>query len=701
MMRRRKKQLFIGFLAVIMTFTLMSGMAFASSEVRAVEETPTSCCYDCLQEGCTIDEIREIVEAGGQIYQNFRVHSYTGGTTTYRVPVCSIEIEHLMTVYYSNVQPLGADAFTVHRIMYSELSHADSIVIILLGDGFAEGDCTTVLNHAESAMATMLSTHPFGEFSHLFTVYVINVYGYNPNTLYNGRLGTIAAPGGTPHGRPSGTAIGGELTSTGVLPGVNGPIRVAAREVVGGLAYEYRIDMIQVISNATDGTGFAWNVSYQPTNPTVAVTSIRTADNPPGGDCPWFGAGTFWHGIFVHEFGHSFGNLRDEHDQGYPNNLPGRGEASANSTRVPDTNIKWQHWAGYRNVLETPIRFRDGWVAPTAGLNNPWQAEYGCIMAASSANRNFCGVCTAELVRRMARISQEPFHGRSPATNRPSANTLTTYPWVDLPPILELPQDTMRILDSAFHGNGSLQAIVIPPSVETIGDFAFIGTENLTTIHNRRVVPQQINNTTFAGVTRTNVTVYIPQGTREAYIAAGWHDFILVETVPGHLYAKFELYTSTPTENNYIRVPVEVGQPLDVTSVEAALEELDKEARFAFWGWFTEEALNASGRRSTASNVAAGLRRPVVGTNGFDVEQVITQEVLDRYAQGGIIHLRSVWSLWGDVNDDGRVDIDDIDSMRRNILGLVPRLPMNRAPGDVYRDGVLDIDDIDTLRRNV
>ena len=259
-----------------------------------------------------------------------------------------------------------------------------------------------------------------------------------------------------------------------------------------------------------------------------------------------------------------------------------------------------------------------------------------------------------------------------------------------------------RILPYAFHGNRALETVTIPASVATIGDFAFIGTENLEIIHNQRVVPQQINYTTFAGVTRANVTVYIPLGTTQAYRDAGWWGFNLVETVPDYLYAKFEFYTSASAENEYIRTPVEVGQPLDMTSVESALDELDKEARFAFWGWFTEDALNASGRRSTASNVVPNLRRPVVGTEGFDVEQVITQEVLDRYANSdGVIHLRSVWSLWGDVNDDGMVNPIDASLLMQHVSGMNPAPILNRAPADVHRDGVVNPTDASILMQYV
>ena len=210
-----------------------------------------------------------------------------------------------------------------------------------------------------------------------------------------------------------------------------------------------------------------------------------------------------WHSVFIHEFGHTFGGLTDEHA-----NHSGFLEIYANTTRASDANVKWMHWAGHRNVSPTPRRFANGWAVP----------GYSCVMgtfSVGSQNSDFCGVCAAELTRRMAFISGETFIGRSPRTYYPLPNT----------PIVAIPEGTARILDSAFHGNASLNTITIPASVAVIGDFAFIGATGLDTIINHSTIPQQINYTTFAGVDRANVYLHVPTGTEQAYIDAGWTGF--------------------------------------------------------------------------------------------------------------------------------------------------------------------------------
>ena len=161
--------------------------------------------------------------------------------------------------------------------------------------------------------------------------------------------------------------------------------------------------------------------------------------------------------------------------------------------------------------------------------------------------------------------------------------------------------------------------------------------------------------------------------------------------------------------DTYVVIPVVFGQALNLSVIERYLA--DEEDAFAFWGWFTGQALDASGR------TRGEFRRPTVGTFGFqggfgptitaagftgplsfaDSAQFATAAGQNAYN----LNLHAIWSLWGDVNDDDYVDIDDIDALRRHVFGLTPRNPINEAPGDVLRDGALDIDDIDVLRRNV
>jgi len=470
----------------------------------------------------------------GQIYRNLRVQSDYTGTMTYRIPVPAYEVAYIRDVMEESIMPFGeinADPdFPNTRIRHSGLPHEDSIVIILFGDGFTASQygtwptpaSGTVLYHANNAIDAMLATHPFGLFEHLVTAYVIHAHGVYPNqAVHPGRSGYVgsivdlaSAFGGTTVSG-TGTAVHGRLSR----------IHALANQVVAPANQT----MIQIISNAGDGTGWAWLAEdyLQGTfwwGVTVGVTSIRHSQPTPGGNVfPVWPLGSAWHGTFIHEFGHSFGRLADEHDD-----KVSRGDLIANSTLAShaDADVKWAHWFGHRNVELSPIRFTTGVAAGYASpaFVSPFIGQSGCFMRASWGNRNFCGVCTAELVRRMAHISGETFIGRSPNMANP----------LPITPTIAISAGVTRILDSAFNGNTSLQTITIPSSVNTIGDFAFIGATGLNTIIYNTTAPAQINDTTFAGLNQGNITLYIPSGSLAAFLAAGWTGFKIIEmTAPG------------------------------------------------------------------------------------------------------------------------------------------------------------------------
>ena len=457
--------------------------------------------------------------------------------------------------YYPSIQPLNTTQQQYTRIRYSGRPHADSIVIVLMGDGFVAsqyyrtptgiGNGTgtrqtpaigTVLWHADRAITALEKMPPFDAFKHLFTVYVVHVLtGANAA----GRLGTVSAPRRTltyryDDGRYSRVYTGGNIDTTADI------IRSYATIPTSLIAEN--IDMIQVLANARDDAGngaLEWYYStHRPIN--IARTSLRTQGlcinqniSVQGGEnANWrqdlrvplvpathaiTGAaiqlnfrGTAWHGTFIHEFGHTFGKLIDNHNRALT-----RGDNFANSQRGATVyNAKWQHWFGHRNVYFEPVMLE---LTGTLGVYHPIETTYfgpsrferqrsgagnliygGCIMVASYVNNRFNGVAQAELTHRMALISGETFRGRSPVT----AYTIPTTP--DYRYITITPNQKNRILDSAFHGNTALHTLTIPACINHIGDFAFLGATNLSIIHNHATTPQ----TLLTGYGYTNYTIF-------------------------------------------------------------------------------------------------------------------------------------------------------------------------------------------------
>jgi len=346
----------------------------------------------------------QVHAASEQVYQDIRIYSGGGFTETQQVEIPDSELDYL-TNWQNNQNngghghgiqsfsddPLTADGFDVTMMRDSGLSHEDSIVIVLFGDAFTEAQygtwpnpaTGTVLWHADAVINTMFGTHPYDDFEHLLTVYLIHTFGENQVAGENGYLGTVDASG--------------ELSS-----GTTWQSRIA--ELASLLVEDANhINMIQVIANSVTLNGFAF-VNPPPLFPVrISVASIiragtslgKPAGMPSGGicvcsnypNCTSIPTGTLWHNIIIHEFGHSFGNLSDERAAGLQTN-----NAIANVTNeANNNNVKWAHWYGHRLVTNPPMRF-SGWAVPRGD---------GCIMRGGGGTTcigtEFCGVCAAQM----------------------------------------------------------------------------------------------------------------------------------------------------------------------------------------------------------------------------------------------------------------------------------------------------------------
>jgi len=172
-----------------------------------------------------------------------------------------------------------------------------------------------------------------------------------------------------------------------------------------------------------------------------------------------------WHGIFIHEFGHSFADLQDEH----PNAVVQTGfSEAANMTRQQDNSlVKWAHWVGYgSNMGRRPIGIYRTGTAPTF---HAVPSRDSCIMG-GTIRSNFCAVCSAEITRRLASIAGYTFSSKHPDGYIPAAVSATVS------------TTTNRILPYAFNGNTNLRYLTIPSNITTIGDYAFLGATRLSSI---------------------------------------------------------------------------------------------------------------------------------------------------------------------------------------------------------------------------
>jgi len=98
---------------------------------------------------------------------------------------------------------------TIIKIRYSGRNNRDSIVVVLMGDGFTATQQLDFLGHAHSVINTMLGVypymganrgiHPFNLFREYFTVYAIktiseesgiSIRNVIPNVIVNNRFGS-------------------------------------------------------------------------------------------------------------------------------------------------------------------------------------------------------------------------------------------------------------------------------------------------------------------------------------------------------------------------------------------------------------------------------------------------------------------------------------------------------------------------------
>ena len=147
------------------------------------------------------------------------------------------------------------------------------------------------------------------------------------------------------------------------------------------------------------------------------------------------------------------------------------------------------------------------------------------------------------------------------------------------------------------------------------------------------------------------------------------------------------------TSEEPVIIPVEIGQPINPLALATIVNKVESEDvnGWAVWGWFTDEALNSSGR--TRGN----LRRPTVGTEGFDLSAVITQELFSSLAVNGNIDLYAIWVLWGDLDDSDDVHLLDLDILR-SYLRFAPNVQMVRQAAYVTRRAEISLLDLDMIR---
>ena len=97
---------------------------------------------------------------------------------------------------------------------------------------------------------------------------------------------------------------------------------------------------------------------------------------------------------------------------------------------------------------------------------------------------------------------------------------------------------TVSVTPRAFENCTGLSYVHFPNSLTAIGEYAFSGCNNLTSVIVKNPMPMAIDENTFSN--RANATLYVPAGSKAAYKAANyWKDFTIDEIDPSSMIISF------------------------------------------------------------------------------------------------------------------------------------------------------------------
>ena len=122
---------------------------------------------------------------------------------------------------------------------------------------------------------------------------------------------------------------------------------------------------------------------------------------------------------------------------------------------------------------------------------------------------------------------------------------------------------------------------------------------------------------------------------------------------------------------------------------------------YAVWGWFTDEMLDDTGRTRD------GLRRPALTVPDYlecyvlaDLFMSIEYETAE-FVDGNIDVYR-LWVRWGDLDDNGVVNMTDLNLLQRHVnLGHVLTTAFSEAAADVVVDSAINMADLHLHQRYI
>ena len=176
-----------------------------------------------------------------------------------------------------------------------------------------------------------------------------------------------------------------------------------------------------------------------------------------------------------------------------------------------------------------------------------------------------CGMTSITIPSRVEKIENAPFYDCQKLSNimvavdnmhytsvdgvllNKAKTVLVQYPNGNKRSTYEIPSRVRTIGYGAFKGSSRLSSIILPSGVTSIEGGAFSGCSGLKYVTVKSKTPPAADESSFGGVKLSEVTLYIPKGSRAAYATAPvWKEFkqITESTVDNALLPESRIYTT-------------------------------------------------------------------------------------------------------------------------------------------------------------
>ena len=350
--------------------------------------------------------------------------------------------------------------------------------------------------------------------------------------------------------------------------------------------------------------------------------------------------------------------------------------------------------------------------------------------------RRCSGLTSVTLPNSLTSIGEQAFYGCSGLTSLTIPHSVTSigelafYGCNGLTS-LTIPDGVTSIGENAFLGCSGLTSVTIPNSVTSIDDGAFENCGALTSLFSKIEKPFRFSTNAFRNIS-SSCTLTVPDGTKDAYIAAGWTEDVFMGGIVEAPYNPTSANTLALTDATVI-VGKQVVLPVNMTNEDAitamqfdlVLPEGVAVAKNTKGKYIVEKTERCEEHTLSTSKPDENVNTYKVLLYSNDVEEItgnsgavlnITLEAADNLAEGDYTVTLSNINLTmpnetkltpanatctltvrnsvpGDANGDGTIDVTDIVGIANSILGHASE-SFDAVAADVNGDGSVDVTDI-------